>query len=177
MNKTVDKMATLRTANFDRLLDVYSKIKNLVKRCDCTLRSAISKISRKLFNLTNWQASNEMYMEYLSYSATRLNILYNSNIDGTIKSIIFKIYNKITALLPDDFQLLLFAGEPEFGWNFKLDAVNWESPKLRYIRNSFWDNLAKVFSRSKNYVKPTISVVSNYIQFSLDLEQCDNATI
>lgn len=136
----------------------------------------MNKISRKLWNLTNYQASNEKYLEYLGYAATRLNILYNSNIDRKIKSIILKIYNKITEILPDDFQLLLFAGEPDFGWNFKLDAVNWESSKLRYIRNVFWDNLVKIFSRIENSVKPTRLVVSNYIQFSLDLAHCDNVT-
>jgi hypothetical protein len=143
-------MGTLRAANFDRLLDVYSEIKNLAKRCDYSLRSAINKISRKLWSLTNWQAENEMYAEYLGYAATRLNILYNSNIDEAIKIIILKIYNKITELLPDDFQLLLFA--------------------------EGCDNLVKVFSRSKNYVKPTILVVSNYIQFTFNLRQCDNVT-
>jgi hypothetical protein len=133
-------MGTLRAANFDRLLDVYSEIKNLAKRCDYSLRSAINKISRKLWSLTNWQAENEMYAEYLGYAATRLNILYNSNIDEAIKIIILKIYNKITELLPDDFQLLLFAEGCDFGCNFKQNIET----NIRYIRNAFWDNLVKV---------------------------------
>lgn len=165
-------MSTLRAANFDKLLEVYSEIKNLVKRCSSALRSAISKISRKLFNLTNWQASNEMYVEYLGYAATRLNILYNSNIDEIIKSIILKIYNKIAVLLPDDFQLLLFAEGSDFGCNFKIDVET----GIRYIQNTFWDKLAKVFPRIKKYVKRTILAVSLYMQLSLNLEYCDNVT-
>jgi hypothetical protein len=138
-------MSTLRAANFDKLLDIYSEIKNLVKRCSSALRSAISKISRKLFNLTNWQASNEIYEEYLGYAATRLNILRNSRIDETIKVIIQKIYDKIVAIMPENFQLLLFAEGSDFGCNFKIDVET----GIRYIRNAFWDNLAKVFSKTK----------------------------
>jgi hypothetical protein len=114
-------MHILRANNFEALLDIYSDIKNLVKRCNASLRSALSKISRKLFNLTNWNASNEIYWEYLSYAATRLNILYNSSFDELIKEIILKIYNKITVIIPEDFQLLLFAENADFGWNFKIN--------------------------------------------------------
>lgn len=162
-------MDTLRANNFEALLDIYSEVKNLVKRCNASLRSALSKISRKLFNLTNWNASNEMYWEYLSYAATRLNILYNSNIDGIIKEIILKIYNKITAILPENFQLLLFAEDADFGWNFKINLSDFATKNIHYVPNKFWDTLKKLFPPMRSKEKPVNSIESKYTQISLNL--------
>jgi hypothetical protein len=162
-------MGTLRVNNFDKLLDIYSEIKNLLKRCDYRLKSALGKISSKLCTLTNYQASNEGYCEYLNYAATRLNILHNSIFDKTIKTIISKIYNKIVAIMPEDFQLLLFAEDSAFCGDFKIDVAKSSMSGIHYIWNAFWDNLAKVFSRIKNSVKPAITAESEYIQLSLIL--------
>jgi hypothetical protein len=162
-------MSSLRANNFDKLLDIFSEVKNLVKKCDYALRSAISKISRKMWRLTNWQASNEMYWEYLSYAATRLNILCNSRIDEKIKAIILKIYNKIVAILPDTFQLLLFAQELDFPWIFKVDPQSWGKYGIRYTPNKIWDNLAKYIYSLKSKSKPAIIAESEYTQISLNL--------
>ncbi|HEY9830835.1 MAG TPA: hypothetical protein V6D26_09655 [Stenomitos sp.] len=163
-------MHTLRANNFDTLLDIYSEIKNLVKRCNGVIRSALSKISRKLYNITNWQASNEAYWEYLGYAATRLNILYNSSFDESTKGIIRKIYNKITAILPEEFQLLLFAEDSDFGWNFKINLSDFATKVIRYVPNKFWDTLKKLFPSMRSKVQPMLSTESEYIQMSLNFE-------
>jgi hypothetical protein len=110
-----------------------------------------------------------MYWEYLSYAATRLNILCNSRIDEKIKAIILKIYNKIAAILPDTFQLLLFAQELDFGWDFKVDPQSWGKYGIRYTPNKFWDNLAKYIYSLKSKSKPAIIAESEYTQISLNL--------
>jgi hypothetical protein len=162
-------MHILRANNFEALLDIYSDIKNLVKRCNASLRSALSKISRKLFNLTNWNASNEIYWEYLSYAATRLNILYNSSFDELIKEIILKIYNKITVIIPEDFQLLLFAENADFGWNFKINLSDFATKNIRYVPNKFWDTLKKLFPPMRSKEKPVNLIESKYTQISSNL--------
>ncbi len=120
-----------------------------------------------MWNLTNWQASNEMYWEYLGYAATRLNILYNSNIDETIKAIIQKIYDKIVSIISDNFQLLLFAQKADFGWNFKIDIANWSISGIRYVKSIFWDNLVKIFSQGRKHVKYKTQALSKYVQNKL----------
>jgi hypothetical protein len=162
-------MANLRAINFDELLDIYSQIKNLVKRCNGIVRSALGKISRQLYLLTNHQGCDEIYWERLSYAATRLNILYNSNIAGIIKEMILKIYNKITAILPENFQLLLFAEKADFGWDFKMNLSDFATKNIRYVPNKFWDTLKKLFPPMRIKGKPVNLIESKYTQISSNL--------
>ena len=170
VNKIINNMYTLRANNFNALLNIYSEVKNLVKLCNGVVRSALGKISRQLYNLTNWQATNEMYEQYLGYAATRLNILFNSCADETIKAIILKIYNKITAILPDDFQLLLFAEDADLGWgDFKINLSDFATKSIRYIPHKLWDTLKKLFPPMRIKEKPVNSIESKYTQISLNL--------
>jgi len=138
-------MANLRAQYFVEIEAVYADIKALIQQCDRTkektIASGLKKISRAISRIVNYQAINQEYWDYIGGASTALNCLinlYGWRISKGTKEALSNLFNRLAAILPDDFQLNLFEASKEFGWN-RAPEEETTSPK----RNIHWFHFIK----------------------------------
>ncbi len=121
-------MINLRTKNFDAIQDIHSELKNLIQRTKRQIKdnlsisrfiSGLRRVSKNISRLVSHGVSDDAYLQYLEQAANYINILSNllPATEKWLQEIALKIYGKMCAILPQDFQLSLFEVGDEFGWH------------------------------------------------------------
>ncbi len=107
----------LRATHFTQLEQLLSTATELIKRNEKLAKinrfvgnfiSGLKKVKRLFWRLTNYQASNENYVETLKHAASSINILFNSLQSGSLKDAALTLFRKCCEVIPDSFQLSLF---------------------------------------------------------------------
>ena len=116
-------MTNLRAENFTEIEAIYANIKNLIQKCkginEKIIVSGLQKINTAIRRIVNYQAINEEYWKYIAGAATAMNCLLNVQgwrLCKTLKEALLSVFNRLAAILPDNFQLNLFEASEEFGW-------------------------------------------------------------
>ncbi len=117
-------MANLRGQNYLKLEAIYTEIKTLIQQYkrlkETVLVFGLQKINRAIGLIINYEAGDEKYWLCVSGATTALNCLinlYGWRLSKGIKEALTNLFNRLAAILPDDFQLNLFEASKEFGWN------------------------------------------------------------
>jgi hypothetical protein len=138
-------MSNLRSENFGEIEAVYADIKKLIQQCkrlgETIITSGLQKVNLAIRRMVNYQAINQEYWNYIGGAATALNCLLNLHgwrLCKVIKETLTSLFNRLSAILPDSFQLNLFDAAGEFGWERtppeEVSTPKTNSPWYKFIR-------------------------------------------